>query len=99
MKNVPGRYGSDMTMFPKMLVSACALAFIMSVPADAAQSRKHRKHVAARTTVSAAPAYRGTHLFPPGPVMYGSEYLGDDPDPFIRSQIQRDLGAHFGDND
>ena len=25
-----------------------------------------------------------------------TDYLGDDPDPFIRSQILRDLGAHYG---
>ena len=45
------------------------------------------------------PRERGTNLFPPGPVMYGSEYLGDDPDPFIRSQILRDAGVRFGSGD
>jgi len=29
--------------------------------------------------------YRGTNLFPAGPVYSGSDYIGDDPDPFIAS--------------
>ena len=88
-----------MTLPVKILISACALVFVMSLPADAKQQRKHRKHVAAPTAAFAGPVYRGTNLFPPGPVMYGTEYLGNDPDPFIRSQILRDLGAHFGGHD
>ncbi len=42
------------------------------------------------------PRYRGTNLFPAGPVYNANDYLGDDPDPFIRLQLQRDLGAHYG---
>ena len=40
--------------------------------------------------------YRGANLFPVGPIYHGQDYLGDDPDPFIRSQIYRDLGARYG---
>jgi len=29
--------------------------------------------------------YRGTNLFPAKPVYTGSDYIGDDPDPFIAS--------------
>ena len=84
----------------KILASACALGFLPAVPADAKQQRKQHRHVAVRTTTGMAmPAYRGTNLFRPGPIMYGNQYLGNDPDPFIRSQIQRDLGAHFGGSD
>jgi len=88
-----------MISFPvKMLVAAIGLAFLVTTPADA-QSRKQRKPAAAAATgITVNPHYRGAHLFPPGPVMYGSDYLGDDPDPFIRQQILRDLGAHFGGN-
>jgi hypothetical protein len=36
-------------------------------------------------------------LFPAGPLYYNDgTYLGDDPDPFIRSQIWRDVGSRFG---
>ncbi len=85
----------------KMLVSAVGLAVVLASPADAAKARKHRKHVTFHTApVMVNVRYRGTNLFPAGPVMFnGGEYLGDDPDPFIRSQLLRDLGAHFGGND
>jgi hypothetical protein len=83
----------------KLLASALALAFVLASTAEAAQPRKPRKPVAARTAVTATPYDRGVNLFPPGPVMYGNEYLGDDPDPFIRLGIARDLGARFGGPD
>ena len=66
-------------------------------PADAAKARKHKKHVTARAaTVTVNSRYRGTNLFPAGPIYNGTDYLGDDPDPIIRFQILRDLGAHYG---
>jgi len=88
------------TLLVKMLASAFALALVLASSADAAQQRKPRKPVATRTTTGMITSgYWGTNLFPPGPIMYGNQYLGNDPDPFIRSQIQRDLGAHFGGSD
>jgi hypothetical protein len=78
----------------RIFVPALALAFMLAPPADA-KSRKARPRVAAPTAVTVYPHYRGANLFPPGPIWYGNEYLGDDPDPFIRLQIWRDLGAHF----
>jgi hypothetical protein len=83
----------------RLIVSLAGLALLLAAaaPADAAKARKHKKHVAARTvTVNAKSGYRGLNLFPGGPIYNGNDYLGDDPDPFIRSQIQRDLGAHYG---
>ena len=90
-----------MTSLPiKMLVTAVGLAVVLASPADAAKARKHRKQVTIHTApVMVNMRYRGTNLFPPGPVMFGNEYLGDDPDPFIRSQLLRDVGAHFGGSD
>ena len=43
--------------------------------------------------------YRDKSLFPAGPVYNGPDYLGDDPDPFIRLQLYRDLGARYGGED
>ena len=80
----------------KAIAGATIVAFILAASAEAAQPRKHKKRVAQPIVVAASPAYRGANLFPPGPVMYGNQYLGTDPDPFIRSQLLRDLGAHFG---
>ncbi len=86
----------------KLIVSAIALAFVLAAaPADATKARKHKKQMTAHVTGHAATAtansrYRGTNLFPAGPIYNGTDYLGDDPDPFIRSQILRDLGSHYG---
>jgi len=85
-----------MTRPAEILVSVIGLTIVLAAPADAGYSRNHHKHVAASTGGALHPRERGTNLFPPGPVMYGQQYLGDDPDPFIRSQILRDLPAHFG---
>lgn len=91
-----------MTSIPvKLILSAVGLAFVLTAasPADAAKARKHKTHAARAVKVTASSHYRGTHLFPAGPVYNGNDYLGDDPDPFIRFQILRDLGAHYGGND
>ena len=81
----------------KLMACVIGLAFLAAaaVPAEAATARKHKKR-AAQTEVRVQPRHWGTHLFPAGPVYNGPDYLGDDPDPFIRSQIYRDLGARYG---
>ena len=38
---------------------------------------------------------RGAEKYPAGPLYNGDDYLGDDPDPFVRSQIRRDLGMRY----
>lgn len=82
----------------KLIASAIGLAVALaaSAPAEAAKARKHKKVAGAHATVRVQSGYRGTNLFPAGPIYNGPDYLGDDPDPFIRSQIYRDLGAHYG---
>jgi hypothetical protein len=75
--------------FVKLLVAAVALAVLAATPADA--KRKHRKHVKSAPQASAQIArHRYPGSFAPGPVYSGNLYLGDDPDPFIRSQLLRD---------
>jgi hypothetical protein len=83
----------------KILVSIVGLAFVAaaSAPAEAAKARKHKRVPAVH--VKARPIYWGTDLVPAGPIYHGQDYLGDDPDPNIRFQIKRDLGAHYGDNE
>lgn len=83
----------------KLIVSAVALAFVAAGPGDAIGQTKPKKTMAAPPPMAAAkPANRtrDRSAFPPGPVYFGNDYLGDDPDPFIRSQILRDLGARYG---
>jgi hypothetical protein len=83
----------------KMIMAVAAIAVALPSVADA-KSRKARKPAVAPTQLTVNPYTRGANLFPPGPVMYGpNDYLGDDPDPFIRLQLMRDLGAHFGGTD
>jgi hypothetical protein len=45
------------------------------------------------------PAFRYQGGVPAGPLYNGQDYLGNDPDPNIRSQILRDLGGRYGGND
>jgi hypothetical protein len=80
-------------------VIGLAIVVAAAAPADAAKARKHKKMTRVQTTGHVQSKYRGTHLFPAGPVYNGPDYLGDDPDPNIRFQILRDLGAHYGGND
>ena len=55
---------------------------------------KHR-----RAALVAQPAFRYQGGVPAGPLYNGRDYLGNDPDPNIRSQILRDLGGRYGGND
>jgi hypothetical protein len=72
-----------------------------ATPADAKKKRRQQNTggVTVEQPKAATPREGGTTLYPPGPVYHANEYLGDDPDPFIRSQLQRDLGAHYGPPD
>jgi hypothetical protein len=82
----------------KLMACVIGLAIVLAaaVPADAAKARKHKKVARVQTTAQVQGNYRGSHLFPAGPVYNGPDYLGDDPDPNIRFQLLRDLGAHYG---
>ena len=82
----------------KILLSVFGLVFLAaaSAPAEAAKLRKHKQAVQAAHVQS---QYRGLDKFPAGPIYDGRTYLGDDPDPFIRSQIARDVNAVYGGND
>jgi hypothetical protein len=82
----------------KLIGCAAGLAFVLSSSADAAKHiRKPRHHVP--HVAASSERCRGANLFPCGPIYDGNVYLGDDPDPFIRSMIQRDLGVHYGGPD
>src|SRR5438067_8581242 len=92
----------------KLLVVMLSVATITSVmqasSADASNKLKHRHarmHAGTPRTVVAGTAgavqhCRGANLFYCGPIYNSNDYLGDDPDPFIRAMIQRDLGIKYG---
>jgi hypothetical protein len=77
-----------------LLIFAISLAAMLASGASAATKTKRAKHIA--PAVNTASSCRGANLFACGPVYNGPDYLGNDPDPFIRLMIQRDLGAHYG---
>ncbi len=88
-----------MALLPlKLTVFAIGIVFalVAAAPAGAAQAHRHRKHMAAHAAQVGNGKYRGSNLFHAGPIYFANDYLGTDPDPFIRLQIQRDLGAHYG---
>ena len=93
----------------KLLVIVLTMAAVLSImqasSADAGNKVKHRHagmHVGMPRTVvagSTAQYCRGANLFHCGPIYNSNDYLGDDPDPFIRLMIQRDLGIKYGGED
>jgi len=83
----------------KLLACSIGFAVVLASGADAAKKTKRPKQPAPQAAARTATPCRGASQFPCGPVYFQGYYLGDDPDPFIRSMIQRDLGAKFGDPD
>ena len=68
-----------------------------AVMADAPETAKKKRHKHKTEAAASKTIQRGADKFPAGPLYYnGGEYLGDDPDPNIRFQLWRDLGARFG---
>jgi hypothetical protein len=72
----------------KLFAAGIALGLLGAAPAEAAKVHKAKKPVAPATT-------RTRTAFPPGPVYVNGDYMGDDPDPNIRFQLMRDVGARY----
>jgi len=84
----------------KLLVCTLGLAVILASSADAAAKKmKTAKQIARPAAAGTSAPCRGASLSPCGPIYFEGYYLGEDPDPFIRTMIQRDLGAKFGGPD
>lgn len=79
-------------------MAACllALATMMTSSAEAAKRKGIARPAAPPLGWDTATACRGAAQFHCGPLYNSNVYLGTDPDPFIRGQIQRDLGAKYG---
>jgi hypothetical protein len=82
----------------KLLGLALVAAIVSVAPADA-KARKHKKVVHPPVAAQVRSGAWGANVFPTGPLYFGNTYLGDDPDPNIRFQLWRDLGARFGGED
>jgi hypothetical protein len=84
------------TLSVALIVSAVGLAVLAS-PADAAKKkyRHHSGHAANAMMPGGTTAnFQGGVLA--GPLYNGQDYLGDDPDPNIRSYLLRDLSGRYG---
>ena len=89
-----------MTKALSLLLAAAVVLTAMPAIAKTTKHAKHKKTHAVHVARQQAPGYWGTDRFPAGPLYYnGGMYMGDDPDPFIRSQIWRDVGGRFGGAD
>jgi len=71
------------------------LGVSVMLAANAAAAAKKQKPVAPQAANGAA-LCRGANLIHCGPIYNSTDYLGTDPDPFIRAMIQRDLGPKYG---
>jgi hypothetical protein len=63
----------------RKIITAIALTTVMAAPVFARTPTTHH-NVAPSETIERAPA----------PVFLGSEYIGQDPDPFIEQQFRRE---------
>ncbi|MFN3655975.1 MAG: hypothetical protein ACK4UO_01825 [Pseudolabrys sp.] len=83
----------------KLLAAAIGIVVAAAAQADAAPRKAKKKAVASATasTASVPSRYRNKSLYPQGPVYNGNDYIGDDPDPFIRYQLFRDMSRYGAD--
>jgi hypothetical protein len=77
-----------------VLVGVLGLAVMLAANVAAAAAKKQKP-----AAPQMAALCRGANLFYCGPIYNSNDYLGTDPDPFIRSMIQRDLGTKYGGPD
>jgi hypothetical protein len=79
----------------ELLVLALVLVVASSADAKKIKTSKPAVLASAISPGMTAPC-RGSNMFHCGPLYNGNDYLGNDPDSFIRMMIQRDLGAKYG---
>jgi hypothetical protein len=80
----------------KSVIFLIAFVLFSASGADAAKKHKRPAGVSSEAAASAQASCRGSNVFHCGPIYNAYDYLGNDPDPFIRAMIQRDLGAKYG---
>ncbi len=81
----------------KLMIPALSIAVMLASSAGAGTTtKKHKPH---QPIAGTSLDCRGASNFRCGAVYNGNDYLGDDPDSFVRLMIQRDLGAKYGGPD
>jgi hypothetical protein len=76
-----------------LILSAAALLTLAASPASAA-SRKHVRHHHAHDVHGGYQPFTGGSVWSGGPIYQQGFYLGTDPDPNVRFEINRD--PYFG---
>jgi hypothetical protein len=84
-----------MTSRPVKLV-VCTLSLAVMLASSAQAAKKMKKPAAPQASAGSSVPCHGPNLFHCGPIYNAYDYLGNDPDPFIRAMIERDLGAKYG---
>ena len=80
-----------------LALSAIGLVLILAAPAEAAKKKYHyQSSVAAHAMAPGGSTGRFQGGVLAGPLYNGQDYLGDDPDPNIRSYLLRDLSGRYG---
>jgi hypothetical protein len=90
------------TLSVALIASAIGLAFVLASPAEAAKSSKHKKSTGVthakkyhrQAAVATTGGFSGGVLA--GPLYNGQDYIGDDPDPNVRSYLMRDMTRYRG---
>jgi len=80
-----------------VLVGVLGLTVMLAANVAAAAPKKQKP--AAPPMANNTALCRGANVFYCGPIYNSNDYLGTDPDPFIRAMIQRDLGTKYGGPD
>jgi hypothetical protein len=83
----------------KSLLTAISVALLFSSSAEAAKKHHGRAHVATSHAARSAHAAAYRTAASPPMVVFGARVIGTDPDPRIRHELLRDLGAVFGGAD
>ena len=82
----------------KVLAAVVGIVVAAAAQAEAAPRKAKKKAaIAAASTTNVPARYKNGSVYPKGPVYNGSDYIGDDPDPFIRFQLFRDMSRYGGD--
>jgi hypothetical protein len=81
----------------KKLIVAGTFAVLLASPA-VAQPHHHKLHAKSHATQTAPVAAAEDNMNgPQGQIIWGGKLRGQDPDPFIRSEISRGLGNYGAD--
>jgi hypothetical protein len=83
----------NLTVFALSL--AVGFALMLPASAEPTEAPAQKKQIIARHSKNVNLGCSGQEKFRCGPLYFQGYYLGDDPDPFIRLQIARDLKARF----